>query len=70
MGINQFLDTEFLLPHTPSINIVCNSPCSPLLNLTLYDRVSKSLTSHLSESKPLHVAKNSEGSLAYYIHQW
>ena len=30
MGINQFLDTEFLLPHTPSINIVCNSPCAPL----------------------------------------
>ena len=31
MGINQFLDTEFLLPHTPSINIVCNSPCAPLI---------------------------------------
>ena len=30
MGINQFLDTEFLLPHTPSINIVCNNPCAPL----------------------------------------
>ena len=27
IGINQFLDTEFLLPHTPSINIVCSSPC-------------------------------------------
>ena len=35
MGIiNQFLDTEFLLPHTPSINIVCNNPCAPLDNAT------------------------------------
>ena len=32
MGINQFLDTEFLLPHTPSINIVCNSPFAPLVS--------------------------------------
>ena len=36
MGIGQFLDTEFLLPHTPSINIVCNSPCAPLVQSSRY----------------------------------